>query len=65
MLLRKLPLPGSGSGLRLPQKFLFLLFLIYFGIPSYTRYIEKGVLVKMGKSPEKGLDLPTVTICPR
>ena len=53
------------AGKLLIQLLLFALFLIFFGLPSYHRYHQKGVLVKTDKSSMKGLELPAVTICPR
>ena len=53
------------AGKLLIQFVLFFLFLIFFGLPSYHRYHQKGVLVKTEKTSMQGLELPAVTICPR
>ena len=53
------------AGKLLIQFLLFVLFLIFFGLPSYHRYHQKGVLVKTEKTSMQGLELPAVTICPR
>ena len=52
-------------GKLLIQLLLFVLFLLFFGLPSYHRYHQKGVLVKTEKTSMQGLELPAVTICPR
>ena len=49
----------------LTQVSLFAVFLLFFGLPSYQRYHQKGVLVKTEKMNMQELELPAVTICPR
>ena len=53
------------AGKLLIQLSLFAVFLLFFGLPSYHRYHQKGVLVKTEKASMQGLELPAVTICPR
>ena len=53
------------AGKLLIQLSLFAVFLLFFGLPSYHRYHQKGVLVKTEKESMQGLELPAVTICPR
>ena len=53
------------AGKLLIQLLLFVLFLLFFGLPSYQRYHQNGVLVKTEKTSMQGLELPAVTICPR
>ena len=47
------------------QLFMFVLFLVAFGVPSLKRYFAKDVLTKVQERSMKDLQLPAVTICPR
>ena len=44
---------------------LFIVFLFFFGFPSFNRYQAKGVLIKTEQRSQDGFELPGVTICPR
>ena len=43
----------------------FVVFLLFFGIPSVRRYMAKGILTNVEQKNFKSFELPAVTICPR